>query len=340
VLRWLAVFAALALLALPARARADRGVLVLGTAAQPARDGLVEAVQIQLAGIQPVAIGGPLSAATPELRQREAVTLVARERALVAVWCEPAGEREHCGFACRAGRRVHVEVLQLTSGDRRQHDRTVALMVRSLVESSCAHRAALPRRDGADAQPPPPQPAAEVAGAPDVGGAVLFEAGGFGATGAGSAGVQAGGLFGVGARLELGAWAGELIAHVRPASALTAKGERGEVSATEVGAGGSLRMLHGWPGVAVGVGVGAGARLLAVDGTGSSGERGEAHPAVPVVRFGPELRWVATDWLELRLAGTLEIATVRVELSGNGETLLDLGRARGVSELTLVATVP
>jgi hypothetical protein len=114
----------------------------------------------------------------------------------------------------------------------------------------------------------------------------------------------------------------------------------GSVEIHEIAFSGAARVL--WTGRRAPVALGGfahfGARVLSAEGITPLGASGGADRVVPFVTAGPEVRLMLAPWLRLRAAVGAEIALSRQRFAVNGEPLLDLGPARGVAEVGLVAT--
>jgi hypothetical protein len=331
-----------AVLASAQRADALEKVLVLGAEGPPAA-GFVEALRIQLAGLATVSTATDLRGTLAQRIDRVGKLLDA-QAALLGVWVDEApptadGREVHLYIASRRKNRVLVEIARLPALGGPDADRALALKVREVLDSLLTtpmgddpvvglepvrHSSSSAERD----------PARMV-------GRFVVEAGGISAaTLGGSGGVHTGLTLGVGGRLSLRPASLELIATGQALSALEDHGSAGDAAASELDLGASLRVLTRGATFAGGGRLDAAVRFVEASGSAPDGRTGSVSRVVPVIRLGPELRIELARALSLRAAIAGEVALRRQRFRIDGETVLDLGAARGFGELCLVAALP
>jgi hypothetical protein len=168
----------------------------------------------------------------------------------------------------------------------------------------------------------------------------LVELGAYGASGTGNASAQVGAQAGAGVGVRTEHFAGDGVAQARVPTFLVAEGPAGELRARELGFAFEARARWVSGTIAVGATVEAGARALLVDGRTVAGTEGQTVRLIPYLGVGPELQFAVWRSLSLRGAVALEMSLIRQRFSLNGETILDVGRARVVAELGIAASLP
>ena len=217
-------------------------------------------------------------------------------------------------------------------------DRALALLVREtlVVEATSPSEAAVgpagapwvsSESDSTTAAGPPPW-------------AFILDAGATLAAGSASAEPQAGLALALGTRWRLDRWLGELYLGAHVMSPLSVESPEGQLHAREFPILAGVRLLYCSKYVALGPLVEPAIRLLEIDAQTARGTTGTSFRAVPTVLLAPELRLVASQWVELRFAPGLELPLLRQRFSMNGTPVLDLGPARGVSQASVVGSLP
>jgi hypothetical protein len=133
---------------------------------------------------------------------------------------------------------------------------------------------------------------------------------------------------------------GELYLGGHVMSQLSVEGAEGQLRAREYPALAGVRLLYCSKYLALGALVEPGIRLLQIDAQTARGTTGASFRAVPTVLLAPELRVVASPWVELRFAPGLELPLLRQRFAINGQPVLDLGPARGVAQVSVVGSFP
>ncbi len=335
-------------------ASAEVGVVVVGSEGQAARAGLVEALRIQLLGTGRVDRGPILAEQALAAKLREATRVLEAGQASLVVWVEQAspaegGPAEILLFVVgRRDARALVVVTPIPAGEAAEVDRALALKIRAvldetLVEGPTARALvesdATPPARPAPSRPRPPEPP-RLGADPSLSVAALVELGGVVWSGAGTVGPRPGAAAGGGLRVEHGLVAAEVVGTFRAATDFTLQGREGTLEGHELMVVGGPRVMVGDGGLGVGAHAAFGGRFLDVEGLSASGGAGAEHRVVPVLEVGPEVRADLAGWASIRLAGAVEVATLRQRFTINGEPIVDLGVVRGLLGLSLVVTAP
>jgi hypothetical protein len=317
-------------------------VLVLGvTPAEPSA-GLVESLRIQLGHLGVVEAGPMLAAPTLEQRQQEAEQLRAGRRATLAVWVE---QEALASGVLEAGLVLYMVGGATPPGGRRLSvppgpaaDRALALLVREALPSATASTsAASASAAGAPARGEGEAPDTASGGPPW---AFMVDAGATFAAGSATADPQAGFALALGARWRLDRWLGELYLGAHFMSVLSVDGADGQLRARDFPVLAGARLLYGSEYVALGVLVEPGLRLVEIDAQTPLGATGTSFRAVPTLLLAPELRVLASQWVQLRLAPGVELPLLKQRFAINGAPVLDLGPARAVAQLSVVGSLP
>ncbi|NUP13006.1 MAG: hypothetical protein HOW73_43760 [Polyangiaceae bacterium] len=330
---------------------ADLPVVVVATAGTAPRPGLVEALQIQLAGRAVIKAGPSLAERDLGARTKRASELVGADRTSLVIWVErvPAQEGAQPSFLLHlvGDREGHVLVVVQRSetDDEAGLDRTLALKVAEVfdaiatapVAAAMARELSPEKANGARAATPP-EAGDEAAPPPHF--SFVGEVGGWGATGTGTASAQGGVVFGLGARLRYDAFVGELAATGRVVSELETIDSNGRVDASEGAFGASLR-LAGIAGIAaLGGLVEVGGRVLDATGETPGGEVGTGSTVVPYIAVGPDATFSLTPFLALRADVGVEVSLRHHRFTVNETPILDLGVIRGFASGGFVFSVP
>jgi hypothetical protein len=307
------------------------------------REGLTDALRIHAPKGTRVVVGPRPRAPTAAGRIREAhEALSRREGAVLSMWLEEDrldGEAREV-IVYLVGRRrdtALVEVVRVRAGASEELDRAIAIKAREVLDAWTSDRglpALLAQPAEAPARPTGPDASAPVALA------IALELSAYGATAAATAGPQLGAQIALGPALEGEGWLAEVVGTARIPMPLSRASGAGSVEVHEIAFGGAARAL--WAGLRAPVALGGfahcGARVLSGHGTTPLGATGIADRIVPFLAAGPEVRLTLALWLRVRVAVGAEIALSRQRFAVNGEPVLDLGPARGLAEVGLLAT--
>jgi len=113
-----------------------------------------------------------------------------------------------------------------------------------------------------------------------------------------------------------------------------------EVVLDEVAAGVGVRGSLRWGRFGAGIELEPGVRFIDARGRSPDGRTGSLFRVVPVARGGLSARAVLAPRIELRVFAGVEVALIRQRFSVLGERVVDLGRARGVCDISLVVSAP
>jgi hypothetical protein len=272
---------------------------------------------------------------------RQAREQLARREGLLALWIAQDivvdSEREiTVYFVGRRGNRALVEVVRVRAGADEQLERAVALKALEVLEAlrSAPEANLIVPFAGSAAPSPSAATSGETRG---YRASMVAELGALLATPAGSVPPQVAVQVGGGAAVRTEGWRVEAVGGVRLPTPFERSEVAGTLRATEIDLYSSARALSESELFALGGFVSVGGRLVDVEGSTSAGSYGRSERMVPVLALGPEARVRLAPWLSVRGAAGLELSLRRQLFTLNGDTVIDLGRGRGVFELTLVA---
>jgi hypothetical protein len=335
---WLSLLVIAAALVVRVSAGEPRAPLVLLLDDGP-RAGLIDALKIHLPPGTRIAVGREPRAASTAARLGEAEQSLSSMGGALALGVDEEshahGVREVVVYLVgRRHRPALVEVVRVRGGTDEELDRAVALKAREVLDTVIR-----PAGDpGADTPPSSDMRRETEEAAPLLDPGLAIELSAFGATSSATADPQLGGVAALGLALEGDDWRAEALGFVRIPSMLSTSALAGDVEVTEVAAGGIARGLWLQRPLVVGVFVAAGARVLSAAGTTALGTLGAADRVVPFVALGPELGVTVAAWLRVRAALGVELPLARQRFALNHEPVLDLGPARGMAEVGLLAT--
>lgn len=316
-------------------------VLVVAPAAHPPPAGLADALRIQLAGRAEVKDSIALEGDSLVSNTESATKLVRDNAARLVVWAEAATEPGvyllHI-VGDREGRAL-VVVFRLASEDGVALERALALKVAEVfdaVELEVAERAMAVQV----VAPPPTKPAPPPAEEHDTRLSFVADLGGWGATGAGTAGWQGGVGFGVGLRLRHGALLGDFTARGRVASSLHAENEHGMVDADEAGFGGAVGLAAVVDFVAIGGLVAFGGRVIQAVGETPRGKVGEGTSILPDLFVGPQAIFLIAPFVGIGVHAGVDVTLRHHRFLVNEMPVLDPGTVRGMFGANVVFSVP
>ncbi len=300
-----------------------------------ARPGLIDALRIQLAGSARVGDGGRLAGQALADRVENAVKIVRKKRAVLALWVQgpvPLSDRSEELVLYLVGEhrgRALVEVLQIPCGAGPEVDRTLALKTREVLDDILS---GVPSESLLEE----PESAMPVKAASPLG---WF--------------VDLGLAIGSQKRSNLGQWGLSLGAggHLRIADSISLgarlsfrlfpsvdiETEQGRVTFHELDPGLYLiGLLHPLPFLAVGLQQGALLGFVDAEGTTPSGASGSSVELVPSLLSELMVELELRTGLVLRLGAGLEVNLRKLRFAVNDEEVANLGRIRPQGQAALV----
>jgi len=322
----------------PAGARPS--VVVLGTPGEPIRAARVDLVAIELGRRAKVTAGWQLHAPSLPERIDEASREIVERKLEWVTWVElgarsPSGESTVVIVVVgRRGAQAAVEVRRLTTVDRDDLDRAIAIKAAEMLDAILSRPA--------DAQAPEPShTSSEHRGAEEVHAAAAeptlaatLEAGARVATPSGTSQAQVLGTLGVGARAEWHGFAVEVVANGRSGSGFDSETARGTVTTREIALGGEARALWIREPLRLGGFAEAGARLIEGIGTLRDESEHSTWRSVPTLAAGADARLDATDYLAIRIAIGVEGMLRPQRFAIDDVPQLDVGDVRGFAHLS------
>ncbi len=331
-------------------------VIVASSPDVPAPPGFGETVSIQLSGRAAVSDGPELDGHTPQERVESAKGLASGRGARLVVWLDvppeglegaPAAERALYAVGLVRGNPELVSTTKVPAGDGPEALRALGLDVGEAM-GEIARRT---RRAEDDADDGSTSESASSDGASGdersaAAHSLRRRSHALVSTGLGLAPVGGN----IGALVELIGAAG--VAQTRGPRRLEVVAALGRPSPSEVQAPAGTVAISG-------VSAGVGGRYLVPAGElsagghsslwlsrisaharAATGETGSVRRLVPVVRFGPELRWDLSPQVALRAAGSAEVAMRRQQFAIRGNLVSDMGRVRLGVRLGVVVLWP
>lgn len=293
-------------------------------------DEFVAVLRVQVRGSAGVRIGPPVVKGDLGERVGEAAAIMTRQRPLLVVWIEQAGESTYVVYAVGSKEdRALVEVVRVPATGSQDVARVMAIKVSNLVDIVLMRRAP-ESRDVAAAFAPPPPRAAE----PTTRTGVSLEAGGVGALGAGDVSGQAG--LGLGAAVEVHTrdWVLAGFAAARWLSTIEAEAEVGTMDIRELDGGLGVRAGRRIARAVVAGDLEVAARVLHAGATAADGREESATRAVPVTRAALAAEFALTERLGIRATAGIEVALLHQRFLLLDEPIANLGRSRLIAAIS------